>query len=409
MAADVAPVSHRADATLAWAALGFELLVIVSGAILKVVGPPLPPQLDTDLLNIFALSIVVFGLFGALIATRRPENRLGWLFAAIAFVHAAGYLAAEIAGYLVYRGPVPDPVGVILAWVFIWAANLHYVPSGTLVFLLFPDGRLPSRRWRPVVVLTIVSIVGLCVGVATIAGPLVVFTDIQNPFGVDGPLPVALAGVSFLIGAGCAIASVVSLFIRYRSASGAERQQIKWFLYGGAVAIATIPVIIGLGVPISSATYIISGATIVIAAAAAVGILRYHLFDIDLLINRTLVYGLTSGGLAVVFFGLVVALQTLLHPFTGGSELAVAGSTLGSVALFQPLRQRAQAGVDRRFYRSRYDAGRTVDDFSVRLSDEVDLDAVRIGLLDAVGETMRPTHASVWLRPTRNDSRTVPS
>jgi hypothetical protein len=273
--------------------------------------------------------------------------------------------------------------------------------------LLFPDGRLPSRRWQVVVWLTIASIVGLVVATATIPGPLLVFTAVQNPFGVEGPLPLALAGVSFLIGGGCGIASVASLFIRYRRAAGVERQQLKWFLYGGAVAIAVFPVIVGLGMPITSATYVVSGATIIIAAAAAVAIFRYHLYDIDLLINRTLVYGLTTGGLAVAFFGLVVALQTLLRPFTGGSELAVAGSTLGTVALFQPLRQRAQAGVDRRFYRSRYDAGRTVDDFSVRLSDEVDLDAVRIGLLDAVGATMRPVHASLWLRPARNDSRTV--
>lgn len=400
-------MSPRAAAVLAWAALGFDALVIVTGAILKAIGPPLPLNLDTDLVNVFSVSIIVFGSLGALIATRRPENRLGWLFSAIAFVHALGYLAAELAGDLIYRGPTPEPTGVLLAWAFIWAANLHYVPSGTFVFLLFPDGRLPSRRWRPVAWLTLASIGGLVVATATIPGPLIVFTNVQNPFGVAGPLPLALAGVSFLVGGGCAIASVASLFVRYRRAAGAERQQIKWFLYGGAIAIATFPVIVGLGVPITSATYLLSGATIVIAAAAAVAIFRYHLYDIDLLINRTLVYGLTTGGLAVAFFALVVALQTLLHPFTGGSELAVAGSTLGTVALFQPLRQRAQAGVDRRFYRSRYNAGRTVDDFSVRLRDEVDLDAVRVGLLDAVGETMRPSHASLWLRPTRNDSRTV--
>jgi hypothetical protein len=390
--------NSRTAAVLAWAALGFDVLVIVTGAVVKVFGPRMPYQLDTDLVNVFALSIVVFGLLGALIVTRRPENRLGWVFSAIAFVHSLGYLAAAIAGYLIYRGPTPEPAGVLLAWIFIWSANLHYVPSGTFVFLLFPDGRLPSRRWRSVVVLTLASMVGLVIGTATIPGPLVVFADVQNPFGVDGPLPLALAGVSFLIGGGCGVASVASLFVRYRGAAGVERQQIKWFLYGGAVAIATFPVIVGPGMPVTSATYLVSGATIVIAAAAAVAIFRYHLYDIDLLINRTLVYGLTSAGLAVAFFALVVALQALLHPFTGGSELAVAGSTLASVALFQPLRRRAQAGVDRRFYRRRYDAGRTVDDFSVRLRDEVDLEAVRAGLLDAVDKTMRPTYASVWLR-----------
>jgi hypothetical protein len=391
-------ITWRTAAALAWAALGFDLLVIVTGAIVKFFGPPMPYQLDLDLLNIFALSIVAFGLLGALIVTRRPANRLGWVFTAIAFVHSLGYLAAAIAGVLIYRGPTPEPAGVFLAWAFIWAANLHYVPSGTFVFLLFPDGHLPSRRWRSVVALTLASMVGLVVGTATIPGPLLVFANIQNPFGVEGSLPLVLAGLSFLIGGGCGVASVASLFVRYRGAAGVERQQIKWFLYGGAVAIATFPVIVGLGVPITSATYVVSGATIVISAAAAVAIFRYHLYDIDLLINRTLVYGLTTGGLALAFFALVVALQALLHPVTGGSELAVAGSTLGTVALFQPVRRRAQAGVDRRFYRSRYDAGRTVDDFSVRLRDEVDLEAIRAGLLDAVGKTMRPTHASVWLR-----------
>src|SRR5437762_117787 len=385
-------------AAFAWAALGFDLLVIVTGALVKFFGPPMPYQLDLDLLNLFALSIVAFGLLGALIVTRRPENRLGWVFTAIAFVHSLGYLAAAIAGVLIYRGPTPEPAGVLLAWAFIWAANLHYVPSGTFVFLLFPDGHLPSRRWRLVVVLTFASMAGLAIATAMLPGPLLVFTDVQNPFGVDGPLPLALAGGSFLIGGGCGVASVASLFVRYRGAAGVERQQIKWFLYGGALAIATLPVIVGLGVPITSATYIVSGATIVIAAAAAVAIFRYHLYDIDLLINRTLVYGVTTGGLALAFFALVVALQTVLRAFTGGSELAVAGSTLGSVALFQPIRQRAQTAVDRRFYRSRYDAGRTVDDFSVRLRDEVDIEAVRAGLLEAVGKTMRPTHASVWLR-----------
>ena len=389
---------RRIVAALAWAALGFELLVVVMGAIVKAVGPTTPFELDTQLLNVFALSLVAFGLLGALIVTRHPENRLGWVFTAIAFVHALGYLAAVVAGYFVFRGPAPEPAGVLLAWIFIWSANLHYVPSGTFVFLLFPDGHLPSRRWRPVVWLTLASIVGLAVATATLPGPLFVFTNLQNPFGVEGPLPLALAGVSFLVAGGCAIASVASLFVRYRGAAGVERQQIKWFLYGGAITSAATVVTIGLGVPITSATYIASGATIVIAAVAAVAIFRYHLYDIDLLINRTLVYGLTTGGLALAFFALVVALQTLLRPLTGGSELAVAGSTLGSVALFQPLRRRAQAGVDRRFYRSRYDAGRTVDDFSVRLRDEVDLEAVRAGLLDAVGDTMRPIHASLWLR-----------
>lgn len=402
-----------AISTLAWAALAFELLVIVTGTVLDVIGPPKPLDLDTHLVNVFSVSIVSFAVLGALILTRRPRNRLGWVFVGIAFVHALGYLAAALAGYLVFRGTTPDRAGVILAWLFIWTANLHYVPSGTFVFLLFPDGRLPSPRWRPLAVLTLVSIAGLAVGTATLPGPLVVFTTIDNPFGVAGPLPIAIAGISFLLASGCALASVASLFVRYRSATGDERQQIKWFLYGGALVVVVVAVTVGLGVSLTSATVLASGATIVLAAATAVAIFRYHLYDIDRLINRTLVYGLTSGGLAIAFFVGVVALQTVLRPFTSGSEIAVAGSTLGTVALFQPFRQRAQAGVDRRFYRSRYDATRMVEEFAVRLRDQVDLDAIRTDLLRTVAETVQPAHASVWLRLgnslPRNDSRTPPA
>lgn len=391
-------MSRRSAATLAWAALTLDLLVIVGCALLYRISAPLAVGFDTGLVNVFSVSIVSFGLLGALIVTRRPENRLGWILVAIACIHSLGYLAAALAGQLIFRGPTPDRTGVILAWIFIWSANLHYVPSGTFVFLLFPDGHLPSRRWRPLVWLTVASMAGLVVATATLPGPLVVFTNVQNPFGLAGPLPLALAGVSFLVASGCAIASVASLFVRYRRASGAERQQIKWFLYGGAISIATVIVIIGFGVSLASATYLVSGAVIVIAAAAGVAIFRYHLYDIDLLINRTLVYGLTTGGLALAFFGLVVVLQTILRPFTGGSEIAVAGSTLGSIALVGPFRRRAQTGVDRRFYRSRYDAARIVDDFSARLRDQVDLDAVRADLLATAATTMQPAHASVWLR-----------
>ena len=397
-------MSTRTAAGLAWIALSLEVLIVVGAAILSAFGPRMPPDLEIQLVNVFGVSITAFGLLGALIVTRRPKNRIGWIFSTIAFVHALGYLAAALAGYLLFRGPTPERAGVILAWLFIWSANLHYVPSGTFVFLLFPDGRLPSPRWRSVVWLTLASTLGLAVATAILPGPLVVFTNVENPFGVEGPLPLALAELSFLTGGVCALASVASLVVRYRRAAGVERQQLKWFLYGGTISAVTIVAIIALGIPVTSSTYLASGATIVIAAAAAVAIFRYHLYDIDLLINRTLVYGLTTAGLALAFFTLVIALQALLRPITGGGELAVAGSTLGSVALFQPLRHRAQSEIDRRFYRARYDARRTVDDFSVRLRDEVDLDAVASGLLEAVGETMRPTQASLWLR--RNDSRT---
>lgn len=391
-------MSRRTRARLAWAALGFDVAVIVTGAVVAAIGPTPPVELTTQLVNVFSVSIVAYGLLGALIATRRPDNRLGWVFSGIAFVHSISYLCAVLAAYLIYRGPEPAPAGVLLGWTFIWTANLHYVPSGTLVFLLFPDGRLPSSRWRAVLWLTVASMAGLAVATALLPGPLVVFTSVENPFGVAGALPLALAGISFLVGGGCAIASVGSLFVRYRRANGIERQQIKWYLYGGAVAMAAVVAIIALGLPLASATVLSSEATIIIAAAAAVAIFRHHLYDIDQLINRTLVYAITTGGLAIAFFGSVVVLQSLLSALTGGSELSVAASTLGTLALGGPVRRRAQDGVDRRFYRSRFDAARTVDEFTVRLRDQVDLDAVRADLIRTVHQTVQPTHARVWLR-----------
>jgi hypothetical protein len=399
-------VKGRTAATLAWAALAIEVALMVAAQVLDA-GLTLPFELETTIPNIFFVSIVSFGALGALILTRQPTNRYGWLMSAIAFVHVVGYSAAALAGYLLYRDAAPAAGGVGAAWFFVWSATVHYVPSATLVFLLFPDGRLPSRRWRPLAVLTVISLVVASIGVATLEGPLVVFTSFTNPFGVPGPVPLALVGIGTILGAICTVGSVASLFARYRSASTIERQQLKWILYGAATSIVVTVVVLGLGVPITSAATYLSAATIVLAAAAGVAILRYHLFDIDLLINRTMVYGVTTSGIAAAFLIGIVVLQALARPFTGGSEIAVAGSTLASLGLVGPVRRWAQDGVDRRFYRARFDSARTVDDFAVRLRDQVDLDAVRGDLLATVAQTMQPAHASLWLRlPGRNDSRT---
>ena len=187
---------------------------------------------------------------------------------------------------------------------------------------------------------------------------------------------------------------------RYRRATNRERLQLKWFL--GGMLFAIFFATVGLAIfpfNFDLAKILVSLAVSALPVTIAIAILREHLYDIDVLINRALVYGATTAGIAVAFFAAIVVLQALLRPFTGGSEIAVAISTLASVALAQPLRVRTQSFVDRRFYRSRYDAARTLDDFSVRLRDQVALDAVRAGLLDAVRETVQPSYASLWLRP----------
>jgi hypothetical protein len=190
--------------------------------------------------------------------------------------------------------------------------------------------------------------------------------------------------------------------VRWRRSIGVERQQLELFVYAASfVLLGYVLIISGLPGPWSA---LIDLGHMGLPVAIAVAVFRYRLYDIDVLINRTLVYGATTALIGGAFFGGIVVLQALLRPFTAGSEIAVAGSTLASVALFQPLRARIQGFVDRRFYRARYDATRTLDTFSLRLRDEVELDAVRSGLLDAVAETLQPAHASLWLR--RNDSRT---
>lgn len=399
-------MNGRTAAIVAWAALAIELLLMVTAQVLDA-GATVPIELDTAIPNLFFVSIVGFGALGALILTRQPTNRYGWLMSAIAFVHALGYFAAGLAGYLLYRDPTPLSGGVVAVWFFVSSAPVHYVPSVTLVFLLFPDGRLPSRRWRPLAVLTLISLVLASVGVAMLDGPFPVFPAFTNPFGVPGPLPITLVGIGTILGSICVAGSVASLLARYRSASAIERQQLKWIFYGAAASLVVMVAVLGLGLPVTSAATYLSAATVVLAAAAGVAILRYHLFDIDLLINRTLVYGITTTGIAAAFLVGIVVLQALVRPFTGGSEIAVAGSTLASLGLVGPVRRWAQDGVDRRFYRARFDSVRTVDEFAVRLRDQVDLDAVRGDLLSTVAQTMQPTHASVWLRlPTRNDSRT---
>jgi len=391
-------VTRRLGAWLGWGALVLDVLLVATGTGLARITPRLPPDLAANGIDVYSVSIVSFAVLGALVMTRHPDNRYGWLVTAIAAVHALGYFNAGLAGWALYREGVPLPAGPYVAWLFVWTAVLHYVPSATFLLLLFPDGHLPSRRWRPLAWLTLVSMLGMAAGVATLPGALAVFSDVRNPFGADGPLPLTLAGSGTVATAIAAVASAVSLFVRYRRAGGVERQQLKWFLYGGAIVATAGVSILLMGLPLVPATVVVSGALVVLAATAGIAIFRYRLYDIDLLINRTLVYGAVSAVLVATYLAVVVLFQAALRPFTAGNELAVAGSTLATLALVQPLRRRIQDGVDRRFYRSRYDAARTLDAFVSRMRDEVDLEQVRGHVLDVVGETVRPAHASVWLR-----------
>ena len=349
------------------------------------------------------LAFTAFMAVGAVIVAHRPGNALGWIFAAIGLLSAVGVLAMEYAEYAYLTNPGSLPGAAVAAWFSWW-----WLPILGLIFmftpLLFPTGRLPSPRWRPVAVVG-----GLAIAAVTLLGAVRPTLKLQNEE-VYLPNPVGLAGApdpengtlgAVLLGvlAACMAASVVSVVLRFRRSEGVERQQLKWFTSAAAlmlvVQLATMTVL-----PDGVAGDLLFGLSIaLVPIAAGVAILRYRLYDIDRLINRTLVYAALTAVLGAVYAGLVLALGLLGGV---GGELpswAVAVATLAVAALFQPARRRVQAAVDRRFNRRRYDAARTVEAFSARLRDQVDLDTLAAELLAGVEQTVEPTTVSLWLRP----------
>jgi hypothetical protein len=292
-------------------------------------------------------------------------------------------------------------LGETAAWFSSWLwVLLAFIPASFLL-LLFPDGRLPSPRWRPVAWGVALGTVGSVVGYALRAGPLGDFPQIVNPYGVDSPVVGMVGAAGSIVAAGCMVASAVSLIVRLRRAGSEQRQQIKWLAYGGAVVVGGVfagGLAIPWSVPVS--IVIMSLSVLGLPVFTGIAILRHHLYDIDVLINRTLVYGALTLTLAVVYFGGVVVLQYALRATTGQeSSLAVVASTLAIAALFNPLRRRVQSFVDRRFYRRKYDAERVLADFSATLRDATDLVKLDGDLISTVRETMQPEHVSLWLRP----------
>jgi hypothetical protein len=346
---------------------------------------------------------VSFSVVGALIASHRPENPIGWIFLAEGFCYGLLSAGDEYAIYALLTNSGALPLGAEASWLgqWIWAPGLGL----SLVFLplLFPDGHPPSHRWRPVGWLGGLSI-GLTVVSSTILlwperGPALLTGD-ESPSHVVHVL-VDFIAVPMLFVAG--LGAVISLFVRFRRARGDERQQIKWFVSAAALTLVWITVfgqasLRGLPEVIVALSFLLVVPSIPIATGIA--ILRYRLYDIDRIINRTLVYGSLTLMLALVYFGGVTVTQALFQTLTGQErlpQLVVVASTLVIAALFMPLRRRIQSFIDRRFYRSKYDAAKTLEAFSAKLRDETDLDALSHDLTSVVSETMQPAHVSLWL------------
>jgi hypothetical protein len=346
-------------------------------------------------------TVLAFSVVGALVASRYPRNAIGWLFCSTGLVVGLNSFAGGYAELWLASGYGAKTLAEASAWFSSWSwIILVYVPTSFLL-LLFPDGRLPSPRWLPVAWCAVLGIVGFIAGYAVEPGPLEDFPQIVNPYGVDSPVLEVVGLVCVVVAGGSMVASAVSLLVRMRRAGDEQRQQIKWLAYGGAVAVGTI--FVGGLISIWSALVsiaIIAIALLVLPIFTGVAIVKHRLYDIDLVINRTLVYGALTVMLAGVYFGGVVGLQRLLSPIVGESnQLATVASTLAIAALFNPLRHRVQAFVDLRFYRKRYDARKTLETFALKLRNETDLDALNSDLLEVIRETMQPAHVSLWLHP----------
>jgi len=352
------------------------------------------------------LSFLAFPIVGALIASRHPRNPVGWICLAVGLSWTLIFLGNSIPG----SGPYPVTMYALTQAIWIPPVGL----LGIYLILLFPDGKLPSRRWRPLAWLSGVVMVLASLGITFAPGPLDEYPGVRNPFGLEGAPWIATAGIVILpLLPLCMLASALSLVLRYRRSGGEEREQIKWiafaasvvgslylitmissFTFSGPGGAAGTPLWLGLLQQVS----LVSFTAIPIAVGFAV--LKYRLYDIDIIINRTLVYGSLTATLVALYFGGIVLLQRVFVTLTGEqSTLAVVASTILIAALFNPLRRRIQSFIDRRFYRRKYDARKTLETFSARLRDETDLEELNAELVGVIRETMQPAHVSLWLRP----------
>jgi hypothetical protein len=398
-------MSHRNAAWLVWSLWALSLALTAMSLLLLVLNSSHP---DVPVYTFWAENVlfaVGYSTVGAMIVPRMSsENPIGWLFCAIGLLWAVIHLIGEYAIYTLLAAPGSLAAGELASWIYSWL----WVPSlGLLVFLslLFPNGRLPSARWRWFARLSaLLTLVGMVLAAFSPGQIILGLPAISNPLGIES-LPNAYKPVQALMLILIAV-SVVSLLMRRLYARGVERQQTKWFTYTSAVAASGAILQYIISEPLELVLLGWIGHTLVLIGLAGmpismgIAITRYRLYEIDLIINRTLVYGPLTALLVALYFGAIVLLQRLFVALTGEqSTLAVVASTLLIAALFNPLRRRIQSLIDRSFYRRKYDAAKTLEGFSLKLRDETDLEALSDDLVGVVRETMQPAHVSLWLRP----------
>jgi hypothetical protein len=427
----VSLMSRRTAAWLAWSVWAVCVVLIALALVLDFTTEELPLELggfryDPGFAVLTGVLSLAFPAVGALIASRLPTNPIGWIFCGLGLIYATQRFAIAYADHALLE-TFALPWAEFAAWFSTWIA-FAFPTLAVFLMLLFPGGRLPSRRWRIVVWLTVLGAAMSALGVAFMPGILHRHSNVANPFEIVGVIYGRLTtyhffGVSRLLGMTLLSTSILtalfSVILRLRHARGDDRQQLRWFLFaavpltflGSLDALNTMviafttdftfrPVYIlyslGLLVPV---VYVEVLALLLVPVCTYIAILRYNLYDIDVVINRTLVYGSLTATLVALYFVGIVVLQSVFVLLTGQqSTLAVVASTLLIAALFSPLKRRIQSFIDRRFYRSKYDARKTLEAFSATLRNETDLEALREDLISVVRETMHPEHVSLWLR-----------
>jgi hypothetical protein len=405
-------MSRRTAASLAWSLCGLSLALTALSLLLLNLNLAQPNTYIYDYWFDNTLMGISYAPVGALIAARRPENPVGWLLCLVGVAFSIAHFSGQYAIYTLLAQPNSLPAGEAMAWIASWILPL-ILGIQVFAFLLFPTGRLPSRRWRWLAWLTVAFVIAGVISSAYSIGANAGLGPIPNPLGIEGFSNVY--GMVLNVLPLLYVALAYSLFVRLRHASGVERQPIKWFAYAAVAALIgpifayMIPALLDTPLWFERAGFAFNLATIpAIPIAIAIAILRYRLYNIDLIINRTLVYGSLTVMLALVYFGGVTATQAVFQALTGQEkqpQLAIVVSTLVIAALFNPLRRRIQGFIDRRFYRSKYDAAKTLEVFSAKLRDETNLDALSADLVGVVRETMQASPRLAVVAPEPRSDR----
>ncbi len=388
-----------------WALLAAIAGVYVAGEVLLAAADASDDESPLVTVAFVTMTVVYLGV-GGLVVTRLPANPIGWLFSCAGFLLGMTSISYGYAALVLTRDMEAGATGVAAAWVSTWSWSPLLLGVPALLFLWFPDGRPLSPRWRPVAGLAVLAVVCVLAGSALREGGMndSPTPDVVNPMGVLSRTSAEwITTTGFVLGALATGLAAWSVALRFRRAGTVERQQLKWFMWAASalplyLTAALVNVALTDGSGGLGAELALAASMTVVPLAAGTAILRYRLYDIDLVINRTLVYVTLTVTLAASYLGSVLVLRFTLDPLTSGSDLAVAASTLAVAALFRPLRTRIQSLVDRRFYRARYDAVRTLDEFATHLRDELDLESLQRDLRAVVRDTVHPTRVSLWLR-----------